>query len=106
MMLIAQDLGHGNRRLLPSVDSRVNKSSFRQDAEPARWKRALPRISAETAPNAFGAPVLRLCVNEAAGDWPRQLVLFSLDSMGSAVAFSLAGASISIQRGISSSLSE
>ena len=40
------------------------------------------------------AAALRLCVNEAAGDWPRQLILFSLDSMGSAVAFRLGGASI------------
>ena len=90
----------------PSVDSPVNKSSFRQDAAVTRVKErpgfptstleacAPQRFSAETAPNAFGAAALRFCANEAAGDWPRQLILFSLDFMGSAVAFRLGGTSI------------
>ena len=84
----------------------ADSSSFRQDAAVTRVKErpgfptstleacAPQRFFTETAPNAFGAAALLTCVNEAAGDWPRQLVLFSLDSMGSAVAFRLGGASI------------
>jgi hypothetical protein len=43
------------------------------------------------SPRTADATELRLCVNEAAGDWPRQLILFSLGSMGSAVSFRVGG---------------
>jgi hypothetical protein len=59
------NIGHANRRLLSSVDSAVNQSSFRGAACAPR---NFPRSS-----------------NKAAGDWPRQLILFSLDAMVSAV---------------------